>query len=51
MCGLSNDHHPYQVQDLTERTPKPKAAAFPASAGEAGPQNEVCDSPIFPLTG
>lgn len=49
MSGLSND--PYQVQDLRGRTAKPKAAAFAASAGEAGLQTEVFDSPTFPLTG
>lgn len=46
-CGMCG---PYQVQDLRGRTPNPKAAAFAASAGEAGPQNEVFDSPIFALT-
>lgn len=48
-CGLSND--PCQVQDLIGTTPKPKSEAFAASAGEAEPQTEVFDSPMFPLTG
>lgn len=47
-CGICG---PYQVHDLRGRTPNPKAAAFAALAGEAGPQNEVFDSPIFALTG